>query len=735
MKHTALALALVAGAALVAPASGVVYINEVFINPPGAFDDSHEFFELRGTPGKKLDGYALANLSGTLTKYYPLGSLVAPLTNAQEIDEFFSLDGLSLGKNGILLVGIGPAANYIGRSVDSNVRPYWGGHMPSSTPAMWNGFNDTPGKFENDGSNTIILIRNRPGATQATHPTGPASPTLRWGKDITHDIDLVTPVLDNQTGMMVDQFGDGDIDEGGPSGFGSTNTLDMKGATTATIADDLEIVDEVSWEHERGWEYDVDERHVDDGSTLSGLPYRHVHALDDPQGINPDCLVRVDYRTSGNGWTPAPGAVGEMFNGNNWQDTATEQWIRGESVSAAGPTFFFDNGNNVNPDSIQPYFTNVPLWLNDGIPPDYNFTAINTYRISPGFENPLAIPFIPGDANRDGVCDIDDIIKIADVFGNDNWVFSNSFASAPEGDGGDPSTQTRPWDVDATGDNGIEPSDLQWTLNFIGNTNGRIVGVDYTGTGATPAGQGVYLNPNTGVSCTISTALDLPPGRTASTIQTGDSFSIDVLGRVSGGANQLADQQNGIMQYVNDVVIASGGIIQVTDVQPLGDFVDTRASIEMPLGSGGDLGVRRINGHTTSFTNGLAAPSPMYRVTFTALNPGSTSVTIGSSTEAKFAASTPRGLKVGHTNNNGNPVAATYAAPLSFTIIAAPTCCLGNADKSVPGSVSFADITAVLSAFNSTFPDGNGQGDADCNGIVNFSDITIVLANFLNTCQ
>ena len=56
---------------------GTVFINEVFINPPGPSDEpggdmDHEFIELLGTPGKKLDGYAIAYLNGTEEKYYPL---------------------------------------------------------------------------------------------------------------------------------------------------------------------------------------------------------------------------------------------------------------------------------------------------------------------------------------------------------------------------------------------------------------------------------------------------------------------------------------------------------------------------------------------------------------------------------------------------------------------------------------------------------------------------------------
>jgi len=716
------ALALAAGAA--AQASAVVYISEIFPNPAGAFDDTHEFIELTGTPNKKLDGYAIAFFAGGITRFYPLGTVTGPIDNVYEMDEFFSLDGLSLGPNGILLLGIGPAGNYVDRATDSAVRANWG-------TGIWNGYKDTVGKLDNDGSKTAFLIRNRPGATQATNPNPPAQPTLRWGKDINVDTELVTPVLDGQTMMMVDQYGEGDIDDGGPTGYVSpANTMDLKGKTTPQITDDLEIVDELSWEQDRGWEYDQDERHVDDGSTVTGLPYRHVHALDDPQGFNPDCVTRVDYRTKGNGWTPSSGGTGEMMNGNNWQDTATEQWIRGESVSGAGPRFYYSNEANTNPDSIQPFVTNVPLWLADGQAPDFSF-ALNGYQITPGQMNPLAIAFIPGDSDRDGDADAEDIQKIAAVFGNDNWIFSNSFAGAPEGDGGDPAAQTRPWDVDATGNNGIEPSDLQWTLNFQGNTNGRIVGVSYTSAGATPAGQGVYLNSNAGVQCVITASVASSRG---SAIVVGDTVTVDVSVLVSAGANSNADHQNGVMQFVNDALLSTGGVLRVTNIESIGAFSTTRADIQALQGASGDGGVRRINGYTTSFTEGLAAPAPAYRITLLAVGEGSTSLTIGASTEAKFAASTPRGLKVGHTNNTGNPATATYPAPIQFTVQAALACCIGNANGDT--IVDFDDIVAVLGNWleGSVPSTPNNNGDADCDGDVDFDDIVAILGQWLNPC-
>lgn len=710
-------------------AAGGVFINEVFINPPGSFDDTREFIELAGTPGMKLDGYAIVSLNGTQQRYYPLGS-IPPAPIAQEIDELFSLDGLTLGANGLLVIGVGVPTNY--PTVLSDTRfQQWN--------SLWNGGLDTSGKIENDGSNTFLLVRNRPGNTQA-NPSSPLG--LRWGKDIPHDDDLVTPVIDSQTNQEVDQYGNGSIDSGQPNGYGG-NTLDLKGESTpADSSDDLEIVDQISYEHDRGWEYDTDNRHVDLDSAHNSLPERRVRALDDPQGINPDCLSRVDYRTKGPGYPPVAGATGEGPNGNNWQDTATEQWVRGESIGGANgqgsaPFFYYDNTANATADAIQPYLTNVPVWLADGSGSDYNFAAANTYQIMAGRVNALAVPFIPGDADRDGDADADDIAMIASVFGDANWIFSNGFATAPEGDSGDPATQTRPWDVDGTGDNGIEPSDLQWTLNFLGNTNGRVVGVRYDST--TPSATGVYLNPSLPVVCTVTTAATLPPSRTLSTIQVGDSFSIVVSAQVTSGAINTASQENGVMQFVNDVRILSGGVIRATLVEPLGSFATTRSTLQTFAGASGDAGVRSVNGYTTSYTQGLGSAAQLYRVTFEAIAQGSTTIGFSPASATRLAASTPAGLKVGRTNNNGNPGANAY--PIVAVTVVAPAGCpqagCDAGDLNGDCVVNLTDLATLLANFGTgpvppTPPTG---GDTDGDGDVDLTDLARLLSQFGANCN
>lgn len=708
-------------AALFAAASApaTVFLNEILINPPGS-GDATEFIELLGAPGRKLDGYAIATLNGGQQKTYPLGSIPPRPEDRHEIDELFSLDGLRLGANGILVLTQAAPGNYASIVPHSNAVRW---------TTLWNGGLAAPSSLENDGSNTIVLIRRRPGVTEACGDPEICG-VLRWAKNIRQDDELaVVQVGDPPADML--QYGTGSLDNGDGINPDDLPTVDMKGfSTPGADADDLEVVDEVSYEHDAGWEFDIDDRHVDVGSAHPDLPERRVHALDDPAAFNPDCLTRVDYRTKGPGWPPVAGGTGQMSNGNNWQDTATEQWIRGDSRTTSGSG------------SAMPYFfintsVLVPTWLNDGQGVDYDFGTLNSYQLMAGRVNPLATAFIPGDVDRDGDCDADDIAKIAAVFGDNDWIFSNAFEDAPQGDSGDPATQTRPWDVDCTGDNGIEPTDVQWVLNFQGNANGRIVGVTYDS--ATPAASGVVLNPNTGVQVTVSAVAVSLCGRPLNGLFIGDQVQLTVSAQVTAGANNSAGEQNGVMQFVHDLALSTGGVLNVAGVTPVGPFSTTRASIQQLQGGGGSLGVHSINGHTTSFTQGLGAPAPMYQVTLVAVAAGSTTASVGPASLAKFAASTPTGVKLGRTRqasgpfaeNIGDPATATYpASGIALTVVGGGM--IGDIDNN--GDVNFLDVAPFVSVLIGApqHPDHVARSDLNCDGNQNGLDIAPMVDAILN---
>lgn len=634
-------IAFLACSSLVPTAYSQVYLSKVFINPPGSYDTTHEFIELAGAPGMKLDGYAVAVIYGLQEKLYNPAIIPPMPANVPEIDEFMSLDGLALGKNGLLVLGIGPAGNF----------PLAADTTFADWNTLWNGPLDVPGKLQNDGSITAMIVRNRPGQTQA-NPFG----TPLWVKDRDHDIDITLGVIDPVDGLPKTQLGDGKFDLGGTNLIGAPQ-YDMLGVTTPTLNDDLEVVDEVSYEHDRGWEYDLDTRKSDLGSTKSGMEERHVHNLDDPQAINPDFLMRVDSRRNGPGWAPLAGATGALANGNNWQDTATEQWVRGETVqfgSGIGtfPYFYFDATANVDPNAPQPYNTHVPRWLADGQGVDWNF-GTNAVQIIAGQVSPYVIPLIPGDNDRDGDCDANDIARLTNRMLDDSWLFINSYATAPEGTGGDPATQVRPFDLDASGDNGIDPNDLQWALNFQGDTTGRIRGVTYDTAG--PSTSGVVLADPSSVLVTLDTAVSIPCGAAQNGLRIHDVIDITVRGVISTGANLTPDSQNGISQFAFDFFISNPGVLAVENVEAIAPFTLTRASLLDEL-QNGELGVSRIVGHTTAFDQGLSGPTPLVKIRLRAIGSGSNvALSLSRSFDPKLSLTEFQGLKIAHSDLNGEP--------------------------------------------------------------------------------
>ncbi len=277
--------------------------------------------------------------------------------------------------------------------------------------------------------------------------------------------------------------------------------------------------------------------------------------------------------------------------------------------------------------------------------------------------------------------------------------------------------------MDATGDNGVEPSDLQWTLNFQANLSGRVVGRRYDDNTPTPPGAGVYLNPVVGTACQVSAVATTASGRPTTALRVGDLVTIEVRGRLSAGANTAAGQENGIMQFVHDLVLGSPGVVRVVSVDAVTPFRTTRGAIQELLGAAGDLGIRRINGHTTSFTEGLGSDAAMYRVTLRAVAIGSTTASLMPSTEPKFSAGTPRGLKIGHSDNHGNPASASYPAPIPLTVTTVA------ADADGDGDVDLADFAAFQNCFNGPnrpwSESGVGCADFDAN-----ADTDVDLADF-----
>ena len=230
--YTAAALAAIAAA----PALGQVLINEVYENPAGGADERFEYIELYGKPGLPLDGYAIGQLKGGFDQN---GDDVPDSSGGDaipEIDEAYSLDGLSLGSNGFLVLYNNGGFNSAIPALlppGANSATFADAHIPST---------DSAGNLNNDGSSTYVLVRAR---------ANPAN----FRKEILQDLDF-----------------DGRADFGTESG-------PFYGGTTPRAVAPFQRVDEFAWSDNGGKEYVADSE----------------REISDTPGFNPDAVSRVDY--------------------------------------------------------------------------------------------------------------------------------------------------------------------------------------------------------------------------------------------------------------------------------------------------------------------------------------------------------------------------------------------------------------------------------------------------------
>ncbi|MCB9846063.1 MAG: hypothetical protein H6811_08770 [Phycisphaeraceae bacterium] len=197
-----------------------VVINEVQENPPGSTDEFYEYMELYGRPGMSLDGMAIALLKG--------GTI-----EVVEIDEAFSLDGLSLGSNGLLVLvnDTGGGTLLPPFPPETTVATFTQTHIPTV---------DTPGKLGNDDSSTYVLIRARP-VTGGQYGTD-------WRKDVAHDVDL-------------------------------NGTIDYPIVPLAAILEPYQMIDDIAWSNNAGFEYTRDS----------------LDEINETVGYNPDAISRLRY--------------------------------------------------------------------------------------------------------------------------------------------------------------------------------------------------------------------------------------------------------------------------------------------------------------------------------------------------------------------------------------------------------------------------------------------------------
>ena len=150
------------------------------------------------TPGMKLDGFMIASVFGGADDANDIpGPLPAGWDQGDElpeIDEAWSLDGLTIGSNGFLvlynnngnnslLLPLLPAA--------TNRATFASKHIPTS---------DVAGRIKNDGSATFVLLRKRPFHTLVSNGSGGfvsqydgnagyfAGTRYGWRKDVNPDV-------------------------------------------------------------------------------------------------------------------------------------------------------------------------------------------------------------------------------------------------------------------------------------------------------------------------------------------------------------------------------------------------------------------------------------------------------------------------------------------------------------------------------------------------------------------
>jgi hypothetical protein len=230
-RHIAAAALLVAAGQ---GASAQVVINEVMHDPPGA-ETAWEFFELYGRPNMDLTGYAIACVKGGSDTN---GDGVPE--SPAEIDEAFTLDGLSLGADGFLVLvndPFGDVPDYTHPT--ATIADFAAQHIPTV---------DTAGNLANGDSTTYLLVRARPNHS-ISGGVSIYDPGYSFRKDVDPDVNY-----------------DGKLDFGIEGG-------------AALAVDPLQIVDDVAWSDNGGKEY---VRSSD-------------QEISDTQGFDPDAISRVNY--------------------------------------------------------------------------------------------------------------------------------------------------------------------------------------------------------------------------------------------------------------------------------------------------------------------------------------------------------------------------------------------------------------------------------------------------------
>ena len=341
-------------------ASGQVVLNEVYENPPGSGSTNDavlEYIELYGTPGMDLTGYCIGLFKGGEDNGDNIPEVPA------EIDEAFSLDGLSIGSNGFFVLYNG--------TVDQSLIPLF---LPNEGETSASFFDthipsvDTNGNLNNDGSSTYLLIRKR-----AFHSIVDGASVYEPGYAVRKDVDP-------------------DVDYDGRLDFGieipTSGTVDP-----ARVIDPLQIIDELAWSNAGGKEY----------------VRSSEQEISETDGFNPDAVSRLEYYGDNPMLGQRINSMGETVSTR----TADESFIYGDMIGASTDFTYDDLRYGAPTDQSGDGFADIPISaggdsfkLTPGSFNDHAATGINQFR------------FVFGDLNFDGAVDGDDLQLFDNVLAN-----------------------------------------------------------------------------------------------------------------------------------------------------------------------------------------------------------------------------------------------------------------------------------------------------------------------------
>jgi hypothetical protein len=385
-----------------AAGSAQVVLNEVWANPAGggsSGDDRWEYIEIYGTPGMKLDGYMIATVFGGADGADdntpnnipgPLPLLPAPWDQGDElpeIDEAWTLDGLTIGSNGFLVIynNNGNNSNIAALLPAATNRSTYGAkHIPTS---------DVAGRIKNDGSASFVLLRKRPFHSLVSNGSGGfvsqydgnagyfAGTRYSWRKDINPDVNFDGKIDLNGVGTT-----------GGNPNVAETpvNSEDTTYAVVPTpppsSLEPYQMVDDFAFSNGGGKEY----------------VRSSEQELSETSGFNPDAITRVAYYgtnpnlgdrlNSMSVVVPTRSADEEFFYG----DIPTNSTRTYDATLSSGPTIPGQTPGSRFSRRSAGGLQMTPGNFNDGTTTGAGAGAVTQFR------------FVQGDFNFDGLVDCSD---------------------------------------------------------------------------------------------------------------------------------------------------------------------------------------------------------------------------------------------------------------------------------------------------------------------------------------